>query len=165
MCPDALWDAEHRIWKMWYSAGGQYEPNAIGYATSRDGLRWEKYAGNPVMKPDPGFAWEKDRVTAAQIIVWRGWYYSFYIGFSDINHAQIGMARSRDGIRNWVRHAGNPIVRPTPGGWDADACYKPFAVLSGDRWMLWYNGRHKTIEQIGLVLHSGEDLKFVAASS
>lgn len=141
----------------------QYEPDAIGYATSKDGLHWEKYAANPVMKPDPAFAWEKDRVTAAQIVVWKGWYYSFYIGFSDINHAQIGMARSRDGLRNWARHRGNPIVPPTPGGWDADACYKPFAVLCGDRWMLWYNGRHKTLEQIGVVFHWGEDLEFVPA--
>jgi predicted GH43/DUF377 family glycosyl hydrolase len=51
-----------------------------------------------------------------------------------------GLARSRDGIANWVRHAGNPIVRPT-AGWDADACYKPYAVYANGRWMLWYNGR------------------------
>jgi beta-1,2-mannobiose phosphorylase / 1,2-beta-oligomannan phosphorylase len=66
-------------------------------------------------------------------------------------------------IANWVRHAGNPIVRPTPG-WDADACYKPYAVYANGRWMLWYNGRKESLEQIGLVTHSGEDLRFVAKS-
>jgi beta-1,2-mannobiose phosphorylase / 1,2-beta-oligomannan phosphorylase len=149
---------------MWYSAGEQYEPNAIGYATSKDGLRWDKYATNPVLAPDTRFDWEKNRVTAAQILFWKGWYYAFYIGFRDIDHAQIGIARSKDGITDWVRHAGNPIIRPTPGGWDADACYKPYAVYSDGGWKLWYNGRNQHLEQIGLVMRSGESLGFVAAS-
>lgn len=163
MCPDVLWDSEAGIWKMWYSGGEQYEPNAIGYATSHDGLQWDKYSANPVIKADPRYPWEKNRVTAAQILRWKGWYYAFYIGFRDINHAQIGMARSKDGITNWVRNAGNPIIRPTPGGWDADACYKPFAVYSHGRWMLWYNGRHGHLEQIGVAFHYGENLGFVPA--
>jgi beta-1,2-mannobiose phosphorylase / 1,2-beta-oligomannan phosphorylase len=164
MCPYVMWVQEKSLWRMWYSAGEQYEPNAIGYATSPDGLRWNKYPSNPVMTPERGALWERQRVTAAQIVYWKGWYYSFYIGFSDIDHAQIGLARSRDGIENWVRHAGNPIVRPTPGGWDADACYKPYAVCANGRWMLWYNGRKGSLEQIGLVTHSGKDFRFVAKS-
>jgi len=163
MCPDAMWDKEAAIWKMWYSGGQQYEPNAIGYATSHDGLHWDKYGANPVMKADPRYPWEKNRVTAAQILRWKGWYYAFYIGFRDINRAQIGMARSKDGITNWVRNAANPIIRPTPGGWDADACYKPFALYSHGRWMLWYNGRNDHFEQIGLAFHYAEDLGFVPA--
>jgi hypothetical protein len=162
MCPHVMWDSMNHIWKMWYSAGQQYEPNAIGYATSADGLRWQKYPNNPVMTPDSHIDWEKDRVTAAQIILWKGWYYSFYIGFRDIDHAQIGLARSKNGITDWVRNAGNPIVCPTPGGWDADACYKPYAVYSGHHWMLWYNGRHEHLEQIGLVTRTGDNLGFVA---
>jgi beta-1,2-mannobiose phosphorylase / 1,2-beta-oligomannan phosphorylase len=161
MCPDVMWDDKNRLWRLWYSAGQQYEPNAIGYATSADGLHWNKYAANPVMRPDPSSDWEKDRVTGAQIIYWKGWFYSFYIGFRDIDHAQIGLARSKNGITDWVRHAANPIVRTTSGGWDADACYKPYAVYADGRWMLWYNGRHNSLEQIGLVLHSGENLGFV----
>lgn len=163
MCPDAMWDSEAGLWKMWYSGGEQFEPNAIGYATSRDGLRWDKYSANPVMKADPRYPWEKNRVAAAQVLRWDGWYYAFYIGFRDIDHAQIGIAQSKDGITGWVRNAGNPIIRPTPGGWDADACYKPFAVYSHGRWMLWYNGRNNHFEQIGLAFHYGKDLGFVPA--
>jgi hypothetical protein len=162
MCPDVLWDQDEHKWKMWYSAGTQYEPNAIGYATSSDGLVWEKYASNPVLAPEPSNNWESNRVAAAQVIHWKGWYYAFYIGFRDIDHAQIGMARSKNGITDWIRHADNPIVRPTPDGWDADACYKPYAVLSHGSWMLWYNGRREHLEQIGLVTRSGESLGFVA---
>jgi beta-1,2-mannobiose phosphorylase / 1,2-beta-oligomannan phosphorylase len=164
MCPHVMWDGQAHLWRLWYSAGEQYEPNAIGYATSPDGLRWTKYPANPVMTPDPAADWERQRVTAAQIVYWQGWYYAFYIGFRDVDHAQIGLARSKDGITNWTSHAGNPIVRPTPGGWDADACYKPYAVYADGRWMLWYNGRKGSVEQIGLVTHSGGDLDFVATS-
>lgn len=163
MCPDVMWDGAAGLWKMWYSAGQQYEPNAIGYATSRDGLKWEKYGGNPVLNPDSHYEWEQNRVSAVQVIQTEGWYYAFYIGFRDIDHAQIGLARSKDGITSWVRHAGNPIVRPTPGGWDADACYKPFAVYAQGQWMLWYNGRNKSLEQIGLVTRHGKDLGFEPA--
>jgi predicted GH43/DUF377 family glycosyl hydrolase len=164
MCPHVMWDSHRHLWKMWYSGGEQYEPNAIGYATSKDGLQWEKYKANPVLVPDPQYAWEKNRVTAAQVLFWKGWFYAFYIGFRDVDHAQIGMARSKDGITGWVRHAGNPIVRPTPGGWDADACYKPFAVYAEGGWKLWYNGRNRHLEQIGLVTRSGKSLGFVAGS-
>jgi len=38
-----------------------------------------------------------------------------------------------------------------------DACYKPYAIFDGQKWLLWYNGRHGGLEQIGLVLHPGED--------
>jgi beta-1,2-mannobiose phosphorylase / 1,2-beta-oligomannan phosphorylase len=164
MCPHVMWDSEGKIWKMWYSGGQQYEPNAIGYATSSDGLVWHKHSANPVLIPNPRNEWEQDRVTAAQILYWKGWYYAFYIGFRDIDHAQIGLARSKDGITGWIRHAEDPIVRPTPGGWDADACYKPYALYSDGRWRLWYNGRREHLEQIGLVTHEGESLDFIAES-
>jgi predicted GH43/DUF377 family glycosyl hydrolase len=164
MCPHVIWDERVRTWKMWYSGGEQYEPNAIGYATSTDGVHWNKRVSNPVLTPDTHNEWEGERVTAAQVIHLKGWYYALYIGFSDIDHAQIGMARSKDGIAGWIRHSHNPIVRPTPGGWDGDACYKPYALHADGLWRLWYNGRHENLEQIGLALHRGEDLGFVAES-
>lgn len=159
-CPHVEWHEPNHVWKMWYSGGGVGEPNAIGYATSQDGLHWEKYPTNPILSPDTSAEWEKDRVTAAQVFFRKGWYYAFYIGFRDEPDAQIGLARSRDGITHWMRHPENPIVRPTPGGWDADACYKPYAVFDNSRWLLWYNGRRGGLEQIGLVTHADEDFGF-----
>jgi predicted GH43/DUF377 family glycosyl hydrolase len=160
MCPHVLWDAQTRIFRMWYSGGEQNEPNAIGYATSSDGLHWTKHPANPVFSPDSNLAWERHKVTACQVERRGDWYVMFYIGFRDEAHAQIGIARSRDGITNWQRHPANPIVRPGEGQWDHDACYKPYAVFDGQKWLLWYNGRHGSLEQIGVVLHAGEDLGF-----
>lgn len=162
MCPHVIWDADRQIFRMWYSGGDQYEPDAIGYATSTDGAHWVKHDGNPIFAADRSRGWEQHKVTACQVIPWGDWHWMFYIGFRDEDHAQIGIARSRDGIAGWERHPANPIIFPTKGSWDADACYKPFAIFEEDqdRWLLWYNGRKGNVEQIGLAIHPGRDLNF-----
>jgi predicted GH43/DUF377 family glycosyl hydrolase len=160
MCPHVLWDEEARLFRMWYSGGEQYEPDAIGYATSADGRHWSKASANPIFKAAPANAWEQHKVTACQVVRRGDWYYMFYIGFRDTDHAQIGVARSRDGTTGWERHPANPIIRPGLDRWDHDACYKPFAIFDGSRWLLWYNGRRGGSEQIGLAIHEGKDLGF-----
>lgn len=162
MCPHVMWNEEKDLYEMWYSAGEQYEPNAIGYATSKDGLNWKKLAGNPVFAADRNNEWEKHKVTGCQVIRLDDWYVMFYIGFRNEHCAQIGLARSRDGVTCWQRHPENPIIWPGQGTWDGDSCYKPFAVYEDeeDRWLLWYNGRLKNVEQIGLAIHEGESLGF-----
>ncbi|MBM3471868.1 MAG: hypothetical protein FJX75_01180 [Armatimonadetes bacterium] len=163
MCPHVLWDVGEQRFHMWYSGGEQYEPDAIGYATSLDGLNWSKSEANPVFQPDPDSPWDHHKVAACQVVQSGGWHVMFYIGFRDADHARIGLARSRDGITNWQRHLANPIIRPDEGQWDHDACYKPHALFDGRRWLLWYNGRRGSVEQIGLVTHEGEDLGFDTA--
>lgn len=160
MCPHVIWDETDSIFKMWYSAGEQYEPDAIGYATSRDGLNWEKYTGNPVFKANPEKRWEKHKVTACQVIRREKDYLMFYIGFHDINYAQIGMARSRDGITDWQEYEHNPIITPEWRKWDASATYKPFAIREDDHWKLWYNGRDGALERIGLVIYPQSNIDF-----
>jgi len=159
MCPHVIWDEQEKIYKMWYSGGEQYEPDAIGYATSKDGMNWEKLL-HPIFSADSTKEFEKRKVTACQVVRRENDYLMFYIGFLDINTAQIGMAKSRNGIDNWERYSGNPIISPTPGGWDANACYKPFAIREEGRWILWYNGRNGSLEQIGVAFHKGVDLGF-----
>jgi predicted GH43/DUF377 family glycosyl hydrolase len=160
MCPHVLYDENEKLYRLWYSGGEQYEPNAIGYATSKDGMKWIKHAHNPIFIPDSKSAWEKDRVTACQVVRHGDWHIMFYIGFRDEHHAQIGIARSRDGLTNWQRHPANPVIRPGKDQWDEDAVYKPYTLFDGRRWLLWYNGRKRGVEQIGLAIHEGEGLGF-----
>jgi predicted GH43/DUF377 family glycosyl hydrolase len=158
MCPHVVRDDRSGLYRMWYSGGEQNEPNAIGYATSTDGLKWLKHDKKPIFAADPTRDWEKDRVTGCQVFQHGAWYLMFYIGFCDEGHAQIGVARSRDGVSGWQRHRLNPILRPGRDRWDGDALYKPYAIFDGKRWLLWYNGRKGSVEQIGLALHLGDDL-------
>ena len=160
MCPCVVWDEQRQKYRMWYSAGEQYEPNAIGYAESADGLKWDKHPANPIFSADPASHWECHKVTACQVFEHEGGYWMFYIGFRNEDYAQIGIARSRDGITGWERSPLNPIVAPDPENWDGEACYKPFVLFDGKKWMLWYNGRKGHVEQIGLVLHEDKELNF-----
>ena len=160
MCPDVLWDADERIFKMWYSGGEQYEPTAIGYATSTDGIHWTKTPQNPVFYANPQNEWEQHKAAGCHVAKVNDWYVMFYIGYFDEDYAQIGIARSRDGISNWQRNPSNPIIAPTPGNFDSEACYKPYAIFDGEKWILWYNGRTGTMEQIGVATHSGFGLGF-----
>lgn len=160
MCPSVMWDESAKLFRMWYSGGEQNEPNAIGYATSPDGMTWTKFTGNPVFGPDLKNLWERHKVAGVQVVKRGDWYVMFYIGYQDEPSAKIGLARSKDGVTHWQRHPANPIIWPGKGKWDHDACYKPYAIFDGRKWLLWYNGRQGDLEQIGVVLHEGEDLGF-----
>ena len=146
---------------MWYSAGEQYEPNVNCYAESKDGIKWEKSPLNPVIAKGTR-EWEQNRVGGCEVYpLPDGTFVMFYIGYKDIHTAAIGAAVSKDGISGWRRLKANPLVTPTPGTFDASACYKPsvFCDEKNGRWMLWYNGRNGGKgEYIGLVLKEGLDL-------
>jgi predicted GH43/DUF377 family glycosyl hydrolase len=150
MCPHVL--HENGRFRMWYSGGEMYEPDALGYAESADGIHWQRKSADPVLRAANG--WEADRVTAACIVPYQGAYLAFYVGFANgFEDAAIGLARSTDGISGWERYPQNPIIRPgSAGAWDDCNVYKPYAVQFGGRWYVWYNAsRHgDRREQIGL---------------
>ena len=152
---------EDNIYKMWYAAGETFEPNVLAYAESSDGIHWEKHGTEPIYTCKKENEYEQDRVGGCQVLHTEDMgYVMFYIGYSDIHHANICAARSNDGITKWERSHLNPIVVSTPGGWDADSCYKPSVIWdeSANRWMLWYNGRNGDDERIGMALKSGKEL-------
>lgn len=160
MNPFVLHDAKTGKLRMWYAAGETYEPNALGYAESDDGLHWHKSPLNPVFVKGTA-PYEKNRVGGCEVHqLPDGTFAMFYIGYEDIHTARICLAFSDNGITNWRPSQHNPIVSPTPDGWDADACYKPsvFRDEANQRWLLWYNGRRQTTEYIGLVIHEGLQL-------
>jgi predicted GH43/DUF377 family glycosyl hydrolase len=154
MCPHVLYEGGR--FRMWYSGGEMYEPDAIGYAESEDGIHWRREATNPVLCPARG--WDSDRVTAACIVPHEGAYLAFYIGFAQgFEDTHIGLARSVDGVRDWQRYPGNPILGPGPAGaWDDCNVYKPYVLPFRGRWYLWYNASRRSDrrEQIGLATAS-----------
>lgn len=165
MCPHVVYEEESGLFKMWYSGGSNHEPDAIGYATSPDGVHWEKYAGNPILWKAPQNPWEQHKVVACHVLRHAGWYYMFYIGHMHEERAQVGMARSRDGIGNWEKHPDNPLICPDKGAWDDLSVYKPYVLRVNGRWMMWYNGARYdeklwAVEQIGVAYCNEEDFGF-----
>ena len=152
---------ENGTYRMWYAAGETYEPNALGYAESSDGIRWTKSRINPIFTADKKNKYEQDRIGGCQVIKTEDMgYVMFYIGYETVHKAQICMARSDNGITQWKKSPLNPIIVPTEGSWDADACYKPSFLWNEkeDTWMLWYNGRKESNEYVGYAYKIGRDL-------
>ncbi len=162
MSPDVLYDTDSGLYRMWYSGGEQFEPDAVGYATSSDGLHWTKDLRNPIFGGSGPGNWDRGKATAVDVEPYGAGgtgFVMFYIGFSDASHAQIGIAYSPNGITGWTRSTANPIIRPGNAlAWDSDAVYKPAVIHESGRWLLWYNGRRDTTEQIGRAVHEGDAL-------
>lgn len=151
---------ENGIYRMWYSAGETYEPNVLAYATSEDGIHWQKIRFNPIFVCDPLHSYEQTRIGGCQVMKVDEEYHLFYIGYEDINTARICVAKSKDGIVGWTKSPLNPIISPDAGSWDADACYKPSVIWNEEKkkWMLWYNGRTANREYIGYAEFDQKDL-------
>lgn len=165
MCPHVIFEEESKTYKMWYSGGGNHEPDALGYAESKDGFHWKKFDGNPILQKEDGIAWERDKVAACHVLKWKDYYYMFYIGFIHVDRASIGLARSKDGITNWERYEKNPIIAPDIGGFDEKAVYKPYVLKCDTSWIMWYNGakyvpnsEEFVLEQIGVAYLDREEL-------
>lgn len=162
MIPEYPWEGESVMnpcvlyengeYRMWYSAGETYEPNVLAYATSKDGIHWNKKRCNPIFVCDPNNTYEQERVGGCQVMKVEDEYYIFYIGYENIDTARICVAKSKDGIVDWEKSPLNPIVSPDVGSWDAEACYKPSVIWNEEeqKWMLWYNGRTGTDEFVGM---------------
>lgn len=150
---------ENGIYRMWYSAGETYEPNVIGYAESTDGVHFTRYGDQPILACAPENFYERDRIGGCQVVRTEDMgYLIFYIGYSDIDTACICCARSADGISGWERSPLNPLVYPSRGEWDGDACYKPTVLFEDGIWRIWYNGRLGINEYIGLAEYKGRNL-------
>lgn len=163
MCPYVL--HEGGKYRLWYSAGSNHEPDAIGYAESPDGLNWERGQADPILTPDPAHPWEQHKVVACQVLREGEFYYMFYVGHMHEERAGVGIARSRDGVTGWEKCPENPILSPTEGDWDSVSVYKPFVLREEDHWKLWYNGAQYqpgiwVFEQIGLATYSGRGFGF-----
>lgn len=153
---------ENGRYRMWYSAGETYEPNVLCYAESKDGIHWEKSALNPILVKNEEKEYEQNRIGGCQVIPHPELgYLVFYIGYRDIHTACICAAASEDGVTNFRRCKANPLVAPTAGAWDADACYKPSALYDREKdlWRIWYNGRGDGMEYIGMAEKHGDFTK------
>ena len=179
--PFVLFDEKRSLFRMWYAGGETYEPNALGYAESPDGMHWKKFPANQIFVKGNALC-DQARIGACEIVPNEKYgFLMFYIGYRDINTASICMAHSPDGITRWTRFPGNPIIQPAAFSmpeedslrlaphangslpsteWDAAACYKPSVVCDekNQRFLLWYNGRNRNAEYIGMAVHDGLDI-------
>jgi hypothetical protein len=106
---------------LWYAGQRTNDPTwRIGLATSADGVAFQRYAGNPVMReggPDEIDA----RGVADPDIVWdatRGLYRMWYTANGFLGSTSIAYAVSTDGI-TWHKFPANPVVSHGAVGLDS----------------------------------------------
>ncbi len=133
---------EDGLYKMWYSG---YNPNRqeeihLGYATSPDGIHWERYPGNPIYKD----GWVED------MMVWHegDTYYMFAEGLNDVAH----LLTSQDGI-HW-QEQGSLDIRKTNGDTVQGPYGTPTAWYEKGTWYLFYEKK-----DLGIWLATSTDLK------
>jgi hypothetical protein len=86
----------------------------------------------------------------------------FYMGVDGDGISCAGLARSRDGVTNWVRHPSNPVYAATDGTWDWIGVRGLSILAEDDRIRMWYTGVDRTLRTLGMIEHPGIDLSFDA---
>lgn len=130
------WDAKIRergfviydegLYKMWYTG---YNPDSselkfLGYATSEDGIKWERYADNPIYKDK----WTED----VFVMKHNNRYYMFAEGADDKAHLLI----SENGLQ-W-ESKGDLTILTTKGDTIAPPYGTPTVFVEEDIWYLFY---------------------------
>jgi predicted GH43/DUF377 family glycosyl hydrolase len=136
-----IYDSTNSTFKMWYSGGYDESHINIGYATSDDGINWEKYEHNPVLTGDSLGGWDA-AVIFPSVAFEDGVYHMWYTGARSTDTCQIGYATSPDGI-NWTKDQNNPVLKiGVAGSWEDRWVISPCVRILGSKFHMWYTGAH-----------------------
>ncbi|MBM3239118.1 T9SS type A sorting domain-containing protein [Candidatus Poribacteria bacterium] len=134
-------------YRMWY-VGYDGSKMRIGYATSGDGLVWNKHPSNPVVDLGGSGSWDANGVSAPTVVFKNGTYRMWYTGY-DGGNLRIGYATSGDGLV-WSKHPSNPVVDlGESGSWDAKGVSAPTVVVMGGTYWMCYTGYDGANMRIG----------------
>ncbi|UCH90156.1 MAG: hypothetical protein JSV49_05840 [Thermoplasmata archaeon] len=135
------------IYRMWYS-GYDGTNWRIGYATSPDGIKWVKSAGNPVLDLGPGGSWDNFYLYEATV-VYHGTTYKMWYSGHDGSNTRIGYAESAFGS-SWTKYDTNMVLeRGAYGAWDNTHVYGSAVIKKGNAYEMWYSGNNGTNDVIG----------------
>jgi hypothetical protein len=161
---------EGDTFKMWY-VGRNNNDQAIGYATSPDGIVWSKDTlHNPVLMPGTPTCWDTSRVDDPCVVFDGTFYHMFYMGGLIYTNHQIGYAWSSDGIhwtkyndprtQGWKYAISDPVLKTGPyGSWEFFWVGDPWVMLDDQsgRLKMWYTGFDNT-RQFGYATGSMDPL-------
>jgi predicted GH43/DUF377 family glycosyl hydrolase len=156
--PTVIYNTNKGVFQMWFRMqDANTNPiGRIGYATSKDGATWTKYAapdGTPKAVLDLGASgsWDAVRLGFPSVVYLNQKYYMYYQGQDASNVIRIGLATSDDGI-TWTRYSGNPILSAgATGTWDSKTAQAPSVIydFSKGTWKMFYTGSDGTLLQTG----------------
>jgi sucrose-6-phosphate hydrolase SacC (GH32 family) len=114
-------------WHLWYTGynDARSDSRFLGYATSKDGLSWTRWPGNPLTTT----GWVEDMTVVKR----GGTYYMFAEGRDDIAH----LLTSTDRV-TWTEQGGLDIRQASGQPISAGPRGTPTVWIEGDMWWLFY---------------------------
>ena len=102
-------------------------------------MKLKKFAGNPILSPNPLNSWENLVVCNPAAWYENGLFYLLYraAGNDKEHYIHIGLATSKDGC-NFERFQNDPILSPTIGSFDGGSVEDPRVVKFGDEFYMTY---------------------------
>lgn len=148
--PTGAWDSAYVslggvIWNgtaltMWYVGGGltTFLNGAVGLATSTDGIKWTKFPGNPVLKPDTLDS--REMSTPFVVKVPSGLYNMWYAARGQSDPPSSSVLRllytqSFDGT-TWTTPT--VVLQPNATAWDSGSVFAPSVFFDGIMFGMWY---------------------------
>jgi predicted GH43/DUF377 family glycosyl hydrolase len=117
-------DSVYKLWYTGFTSHADTDTKKLGYATSKDGIHWDRYPGNPVY----------DNYWTEDVFVFRHnqKYYMYAEGVKDVAHH----LESDDGI-NWKELGSLTIIKV-----NGDTLQGPYGTpvvwVENDKWYLFY---------------------------
>jgi len=161
--PDDAWDNavisevkvvyDGQAYQAWYAGRkrgppGLKMPMDVGYATSPDGVSWEKPAERPVLVRGAPGNYDENMITAPYVLYDGRLYWMWYGAVDFRADWSINLATSEDG-RHWTKHGTNPLLVETHDQrWDAVYLTEPMVLYDGAQYRMWYNGASATTETL-----------------
>jgi len=134
---------------MWYHGWGGlglYDPGMIGYATSTNGIDWNKYILNPVLNLGPPGSFYYTWVLPSCVMFHDNEYKMWFTGWdgfdpSPMRYFRSGYATSPNGTDWTVQNNLQPVLDVgEPDDWDARAARAPSVLIHEGQYMMWYEG-------------------------
>jgi len=129
---------------MWYCGnGGNDNPTRIGYASSSDGINWDKdEENNPVIETGPYDSYYESWLNFPCVMRNYGMYEIWFSGHDRFEHYRVGYARSADGI-HWDYISEEPVLDIGENEtWDDIEVYRPSVLIDDNQYKMWYSGHN-----------------------
>ncbi|KAI5078913.1 hypothetical protein GOP47_0006584 [Adiantum capillus-veneris] len=116
---------------------------SVGYARSRDAMKWIKFG--KILGGGPPGSFDELGVKSPQVVAHpsgKG-FLMIYEGVASDGRTCFGLAQSKDGLSDWERCSDGPIfsVAKESNAWDSKEIHSPCLVhMDGNEWRLYYQG-------------------------
>ena len=146
--PSVLYDGT--TFKMWYTGMGTNTDMQTGYATSTNGINWQKYAGNPVLPVGSSSSdWDHHYAKINSVYYDGLTYKAWYTGLTQFGSGnapyQIGYATSTNGF-SWAKHPTNPIISSPPKWYHGKSSM--VVLLENDQYYGWHSFSDGTVRNV-----------------